>query len=291
MKGLKIFLLSFLIINGWVFGSTGYELSKDIYKNYSNSILLISNEEDQVSASSQKNQRIISFGTAFAIDKSGLLLTSAHLVKDSSIIKDSAGNIFPVLDIPWKNDDIDLALIKIAGHFKPIPLGDSSKTEVGEEIMVISNPSGFQNTLSRGIVSARRKQGKFDYIQHTSAISPGSSGGPIFDEDGNVIAIIQGIYASPNAQNLNFAIPVNYLPEKYLKLNKAQTQTEPKIQAESNNNYFKLLEGLNSANYLEAYILRGLLKNKLKDYSGALVEFQTAQSFLQVQVDKNKKAN
>lgn len=183
------------------------------------------------------------------------MLTSAHLVKDSSVVKDSA------------------------------------KVEVGEEIAVISNPSGFQNTLSKGIISARRKQGKFDYIQHTSAISPGGSGDPIFDEDGNVIAIIQGIYASPNAQNLNFAIPVNYLPEKYLKLNKAQTQADPKIRAESDNNYFKLLQGLNSANYLEAYILRGLLKNKLQDYSGALVEFQAAQSFLQFQANKNKKAN
>jgi hypothetical protein len=81
----------------------------------------------------------------------------------------------------------------------------------------------LQNTVSKGLLSAKREKDSISYVQLTSAISPGSSGGPIFNEQGYVMAVVQGILEDKHTQNLNFAVPVDYIPAQYMEMNMQQT--------------------------------------------------------------------
>ena len=107
----------------------------------------------------------------------------------------------------------DLAIIKvIGGPAAELPLGNSNEIRIGETVYAVGNPKGLQGTVSKGIVSSMRDFGQNGIrIQIDAPISPGNSGGPVLNEKGEVIGVsvsgIQGI----DAQNLNFAIPSNYL--------------------------------------------------------------------------------
>lgn len=90
-------------------------------------------------------------------------------------------------------------------------LGDSSKVEIGDEIFVVSNPQGLEGTFSKGIVSAIRIIGQDYLLQITAPISPGSSGGPVLNEQGKVIGVAVATFKG--GQNLNFAIPSSYLSD------------------------------------------------------------------------------
>ena len=104
----------------------------------------------------------------------------------------------------------DLAIIKIHGKtFRTLTLGNSDQIQVGEEVVAIGNPLGLELTVSNGILSgvrtSKEQGGKF--LQTTAPISPGSSGGPLFNMLGEVVGI-NTMYLE-GGENLNFAIPVN----------------------------------------------------------------------------------
>ena len=223
-----LFLPSIILFPGFnafadTYTQSAAKTPKEIYREYSNSIFLISSEE--VSA----GNKLVEYGTAFSIDKTGYLLTAAHLLENyeknvgETFIKDQKGNTYPIISVSWINKDYDLAIVKIIGRFTPLPLISQKNVEVGEEITVISNPSGLQNTVSKGLLSAKREKDSISYVQLTSAISPGSSGGPIFNEQGYVMAVVQGILEDKHTQNLNFAVPVDYIPAQYMEMNMQQT--------------------------------------------------------------------
>ncbi len=90
-----------------------------------------------------------------------------------------------------------------------LSLGDSNKVSVGDEIFVVGNPQGLEGTFSKGIVSAIRTMEKDSILQITAPISPGSSGGPVLNEEGKVIGVAVATFKG--GQNLNFAIPASYL--------------------------------------------------------------------------------
>jgi hypothetical protein len=90
-----------------------------------------------------------------------------------------------------------------------LPLGDSTKVSIGDEIFAIGNPQGLEGTFSKGIVSAIRNVGQDSLLQITAPISPGSSGGPVLNQEGKVIGIAVATFKE--GQNLNFAIPASYL--------------------------------------------------------------------------------
>ncbi len=121
--------------------------------------------------------------------------------------------IYAIEDIVSSDKEKDLAIIKVrdvkgTGIDVPaLPLGDSDAVQIGEQIYVAGNPQGLEGTFSNGIISAIRLRGKI--LQMTAPISPGSSGGPVLNESGEVIGISVG--SRGDAQNLNFAIPVNDL--------------------------------------------------------------------------------
>lgn len=163
-------------------------------------------------------------GSGFIVDSSGIILTNKHVIADPhaeyTII--TSDNKKYKAEILARDPVDDVAILKIPAENLPtVPLGDSSKLELGETVLAIGNALGiFQNTVSSGIVSglARTISAKADpkapaqelrgLIQTDAAINPGNSGGPLISMDGKTIGINSAIVFG--AQNIGFAIPINY---------------------------------------------------------------------------------
>ncbi len=155
-------------------------------------------------------------GSGVIVSPDGYILTNNHVVQDADKIRvtlmDKRGFTARVIGTDPKTD---LALIKInAGE--PLPyssLGDSDKVEVGDWVMAIGNPFGFNLTVTAGIVSAKGRAlgGNYDdFIQTDASINPGNSGGPLFDTQGRVVGINSAIYSTTgNNAGIGFAIPVD----------------------------------------------------------------------------------
>ncbi len=156
----------------------------------------------------------VSSGTGCVINENGIILTSSHVVDNASYIEvtTSKGETYKAEVIKSENKNNDLTLLKIKPE-APLPvikLGDSSLVKVGQKVLAIGNPFGFNGTLTTGIVS------RIDYernkIQTDAAINPGSSGGPILNANGEVIGISQSIYNPDNNKSnigIGFAVPAN----------------------------------------------------------------------------------
>ena len=150
-------------------------------------------------------------GSGFVVHD-GQIATNHHVIDSMSV-----GNarlvgkeeIFPVETILDTDKEHDLAVIKIGGIDAPVlSLGDSDTVRIGDKVYVAGNPHGLEGSFSDGIISAIR--GDADkFFQMTAPISKGSSGGPVFNEKGEVIGVSFATFH--DGQNLNFAIPVNFL--------------------------------------------------------------------------------
>jgi S1-C subfamily serine protease len=150
-------------------------------------------------------------GTGFVVSKDGRIVTNYHVIRNASsaIVKLPDGAFYDVEGVLEFDKDRDLAVIKARGQdFRTVLLGDSDRVQVGETIVAIGSPLSLESTVSSGIVSGIRtdeKGGKF--LQITAPISPGSSGGPLFNMAGEVVGITT-LYLE-GGENLNFAIPIN----------------------------------------------------------------------------------
>ena len=161
---------------------------------------------------SDKDGRPIAQGSGFLIRKDGHIVTNYHVIKtgSSAFAKLPNGALFAVDGVLASDKDRDVAIIKAHGNdFRTLALGDSDRLQVGEEVVAIGNPLSLESTVSNGIVSAIRavedEGGKF--VQITAPISPGSSGGPLFNMAGEVVGITTSHIKG--GENLNFAIPIN----------------------------------------------------------------------------------
>jgi len=161
---------------------------------------------------SDKDGHPLAQGSGFLISKYGQIVTNYHVIRSgrSAVIKFPEGTFFAVDGVLASDEDRDVAIIKVHGNgFKALTLGDSDQLKVGEEVVAIGNPLSLESTVSNGIVSAIRtvedEAGKF--VQVTAPISPGSSGGPLFNMAGKVVGITTSHIKG--GENLNFAIPIN----------------------------------------------------------------------------------
>lgn len=155
-----------------------------------------------------------SSGTGCIIDPRGVILTSSHVTEDAEKItvllhngKKYKGKLIAVTG---ENNDLALIKIKPDSPLKSIRLGDSTKIKVGQKVLAIGNPFGFNETLTTGIIS--RIDHDRNKIQTDAAINPGCSGGPILNINGEVIGISQSIYNPDNNKSnigIGFAVPVN----------------------------------------------------------------------------------
>lgn len=159
-------------------------------------------------------------GSGFIIRKDGLILTNNHVVAGrapeiSVTLADASKHVATVI---YRDPDNDLALLKINSkrELKVLPLGDSDSLQVGQKVLAIGNPFGFDHTLTTGIISSlgreiadesnRKLEG---LIQTDAAINPGNSGGPLFDSQGSVIGINTAIYGPGGNIGIGFAMPIN----------------------------------------------------------------------------------
>jgi len=160
-------------------------------------------------------------GSGFLIDSRGYILTNFHVVQDAQTIEVTLGDQtrYPAKFIGADQRN-DVALVKIeprGGKLATLPMGDSAALQVGQRVLAIGNPFGFQSTLTTGVVSAlgrtvQTSQTTFidEAIQTDAAINQGNSGGPLLNSHGEVIGINSAIFTpSGTTAGIGFAIPIN----------------------------------------------------------------------------------
>lgn len=160
-------------------------------------------------------------GSGFVIDPRGYILTNAHVVQGAQSVEvtlgDQSRHPAKLVGADSRND---IALLKIDPRGKnlvALPLGDSRSLRVGQRVLAIGNPFGFQSTLTTGVVSALGRTVQTDEqtfideaIQTDAAINRGNSGGPLLDSHGRVVGINSAIFApSGTTAGIGFAIPIH----------------------------------------------------------------------------------
>jgi serine protease Do len=165
-------------------------------------------------------------GTGFVIDRQGTTVTNHHVIDEGKSInvKFIDGALYDEVTMLTDDSANDLALLRVtlskpksgkAPVFEPLKLGDSDAVVVGERAISIGNPLGLDHTLTDGLVSARRMIEGRPWIQMSVPVSPGNSGGPLFNMRGDVIGVttaqIGGLFG--RGQNLNIAVPVKTLAQ------------------------------------------------------------------------------
>ena len=168
----------------------------------------------------------IGLGSGFIIHPDGYIVTNDHVVAgeriisitqfrkgENELIKENYDNV----RIVATGGNIDLALLKIEGQpkgkiFPSVPLGSSGELSQGERVFAIGSPLGLERSVSEGIVSLRNRiiQARL-HIQTTAEISPGNSGGPLFNYRGQVVGVNNMKVVSTGAEGLGFSIPVRQL--------------------------------------------------------------------------------
>ena len=167
-------------------------------------------------ASQRGDAEVSGAGSGVIIAPDGYVLTNDHVVHDAGKLTATLAD-GTALDATLVGTDpaTDLAVIRASGFRLPhATLGDSDVLRVGQLVIAIGNPYGFQSTVSTGVVSAlsralRSREGRLieNIIQHTAPLNPGNSGGPLVDSKGRIVAINTAIIVT--AQGIGFSIPSN----------------------------------------------------------------------------------
>lgn len=181
----------------------------------------------------------LGIGSGFIFDKEGYILTNQHVIQGADVIQVTLENNSKPYEakLLGSSFDLDLAVLKIEKNsgdddFPVAPLGDSNSTQVGEWLVAIGNPEGFEHTVTAGVLSAKErtisipdeetgKTREYSHLLQTDAsINPGNSGGPLLNLNGEVIGM--NVAVSADAQGIGFAIPSSVISDavEYLKENK-----------------------------------------------------------------------
>jgi S1-C subfamily serine protease len=173
--------------------------TEELFSSASPAVLLVEIFDDEGHARGR--------GSGFVVSSEGTAITNYHVIRGAyrANAKFSDGTFAPVLGVAAYDPGHDVAVIKIQAASPPtLKLGNSDNVHIGDHIVAIGSPLGLQNTVSEGIVSALRE----NIIQMSAPISPGSSGGPVLNMNGEVVGI--STLTVTAGQNLNFAAPINW---------------------------------------------------------------------------------
>ena len=216
-----------------------------------------------------RNGMILGQGSGFFV-RPNLIATNYHVIEGAArgtaklVSKDTTYSLEGITAMD-KTKDLALLkirtpiiLVKLAG-IQHLPLGDSNTVRIGDTVYVAGNPRGLEGTFSDGIISSRRDRDTNEHLQMTAPISPGSSGGPVLNGKGEVIGVSVSIYRGIDSQNLNFAIPSNYL-----KILLTQSGAVKPFSQQS------------QAISAETYLFWGCEKYEGGDYEGAIADFDNA---------------
>jgi serine protease Do len=166
-----------------------------------------------------------SLGSGFIISDDGYVITNNHVVADAEeVVVRLHDRRELVAQVIGTDPRSDIAVLKIEGRdFPAARLGDSGKLKVGEWVLAIGSPFGFDHSVTAGIVSAMGRslpnENYIPFIQTDVAINPGNSGGPLFNLDGEVVGVNSQIYSRTGGfMGLSFAVPINVVNEVYRQL-------------------------------------------------------------------------
>jgi tetratricopeptide (TPR) repeat protein len=235
------------------------------------------------------NDDLAKQGSGVVLNDKNYVVTNYHVLSGCERLEIMHGKeIIPYVDIIGIDVEKDILILKIEGKkFPSIKVGDVKTLKVGQRVYAIGNPMGFENTISEGIIGGLRSYNEFrkNYIQITASISPGSSGGAVLNDKGELIGI--STLTVRDGQNLNFAIPIDEVMSveigSYSKENafKDFELFEEGFNAAENGNYYDAIKYYSKfielyPNDAEPYNNRGIAKGKLEDYLGSIQDFNKA---------------
>lgn len=166
-------------------------------------------------AAVNRDGRPANVGSGFIVHADGVIVTNYHLVEGAFglQIKTFDREIYDRVEVLDYDIRRDVIVLKIRPYrpLHAVSLAEGDELAIGEDAAAIGNPQGLEHTVSAGIISGYRQAEGFRVIQTTVPISPGSSGGPLFNMAGDVVGITTAAAIGDGSQNLNFAIPVSYI--------------------------------------------------------------------------------
>jgi S1-C subfamily serine protease len=182
-----------------------------LFARCSPAVVLVETRDEQ--------DRDLGIGSGFVVDENDLVATNYHVVADAHkvhvVLADK--HMVEVAGVAAFNQSVDLAILKLSRgvEVSPLPLASAELPAVGSRVYAIGNPRGLTLTLSDGLVSAHREDQGIKRIQTSAPISPGSSGGPLLNADAKVVGVTSS--GRIDGQNLNFAVPVQYVDRLLLR--------------------------------------------------------------------------
>ena len=198
--GLLYLVLVIFLAAGPAHAQTAQEVAKKAFRS---TVLLVMEDA---------NGQPLSLGSGFFV-RDGEIASNLHVLAGAArgyakVVNEKTK--FDIEGITAVDAERDLVVLKISsGRLQEISLGNSDGVQVGDSVYAVGNPQGLEGTFSQGIVSSIREVGTDRLFQITAPISPGSSGGPVLNGNGEVIGVSVATFSG--GQNLNFAIPSNYL--------------------------------------------------------------------------------
>ena len=193
----------------------------DVFRKASQSVVFITNYTRQIDYFSLDAVETPSgTGSGFVWDKEGHIVTNFHVIEDGAKFSVTLGNSEYDATVVGTAPDKDVAVLKVvapAGRLAPLVVGRSAALVVGQRVLAVGNPFGFDHTLTTGVVSGlgrelRSPSGRRirDVIQTDAAINPGNSGGPLLDSSGRLIGINSAIFSPSGASaGISFAVPID----------------------------------------------------------------------------------
>ena len=180
---------------------------------------------DPKNNNNQIDRQVPSFGSGFILTNDGYIMTNNHVVSNSDEILITLSDQ-SVLEATLIGSDSrsDLALLKVDGRNLPtVSIGTTKNLKVGEWVLAIGSPFGFDHTVTAGIVSGKQRklpnESYVPYIQTDVAINPGNSGGPLFNLDGDVVGVNAQIYSRTGGfMGVSFAIPSETMLDVFSQL-------------------------------------------------------------------------
>lgn len=174
-------------------------------------------------------------GSGFVVTPDGKVASSLHVLGQATRAQVALanGDLYEEVSILGFDARRDLVILKIPAFGLPIlPLGDSNRVEVGQQIVAVGASRGLEGTVTNGIVSALRDHPDgYKILQVTAPVNPGNSGGPLVNQRGEVVGVV--VAKLRGAENLNFVVPINYLrgllgePERRMSLSELRAALSP----------------------------------------------------------------
>lgn len=221
---MKMRIIAMLIVGlGMFFASTAEgEALREVFKRVNASVVVINTIRDVIESPQNERVSVAELGSGVLISNDGQILTAAHLVQtaDTVLVQFSGGDLIAARVIA-SEPAADVALLKLnrtpPSGAAAAQLGDSDKTEVGDQIFIVGAPHGISYTLSVGYITGRRRPNLVysgfslaEFFQTDASINQGNSGGPLFNMEGEVVGIVSAIISkSGGSEGLGFVATSN----------------------------------------------------------------------------------